>query len=118
MFKKRTHKLWVITGFLQLFMHALLQLFAFHQRFSDNARALGMTPNELVRVEVWRVAGQEVQEKTPSCAGHILLDHLFLMRRQTIHHQMQRPTEVTLKLMSADSNPLALLFTATHQKNY
>ena len=63
MLKKRAHKLWVIADLLQLIVHAPLQFFAFHQRFSGYARALGMTPNKLVRVEVWRVAGQEVQGK-------------------------------------------------------
>jgi hypothetical protein len=44
-------------------MHAILKFFAFHERPSGNARSLGMTPDELVRIQVWRIAGQEMQRQ-------------------------------------------------------
>ena len=44
MLKKRTHQLGVVADFLQLFVHTLLQFFAFLQRPSGYARTLGMTP--------------------------------------------------------------------------
>ena len=90
MLKKRTHQLRFFADLLQLFMHTILQFFVFYQRPSGYARTLGMTPHKLVRVEAWRIARQKVQCQTAICFGHIFLDRHILVRRQTIHHQMQR----------------------------
>lgn len=83
MLKKRTHQLWIVADALQLLMHAFLQFFAFPQRSSGYASSLGMTPHQLIRVQVRRISRQEMQGQTPLRAGHIFLDHLFLMRRES-----------------------------------
>jgi len=48
-----------------------------------------MTPHKLIRIQVWRIARQEMQGPTPLRAGHIFLDHPILVRWQSINHQMQ-----------------------------
>ena len=69
----------------------ITQLFALAQWVACHSSAFGMTPNQLVRIEVWRVAWQEVQSQTPLRAGYVLLDHSFLVCRQPVYHQVHRP---------------------------
>lgn len=90
MLKKRTHQFWIVADFLQLLMHTILQFFAFLQRPSGYARAFRMTPHQLIRIQVWRITGQEMKRQPPLCAGHVIFDHLLLVRRQTINDQAQR----------------------------
>jgi len=52
--------------------------------------ALGMTPDQLVRIEIRRIAGQEVQRKQPLCVLHVLLDDGLLVRWQAVNDQMNR----------------------------
>ena len=61
MLEELADELFVFADFLQLFMYALLQLFALHEWFSGHAGSLGMTPGKLIGIEVGRVARKEVQ---------------------------------------------------------
>lgn len=89
MLKNRTHQLGIGADFLQLLIHAILQFFTFLQRPSGYARKLGVTPYQLIRIQVWRIAGQEMQRLTPFRAGHIFLNHRLLVSVQAINHKMQ-----------------------------
>ena len=90
MLEKRTYQLGVIADLLQLFLHAIMQVLALHQRPSGHARALGMAPDKFVRVQVWYVAGQKMQRQTPLRVSNIGLDDRLTVRRQAINDQMQR----------------------------
>lgn len=71
------HKLRVSPNLCKLFVNPGPQLFALLQRASRHAGALDVTPHQLIRIEVRRVTGQEVQSQFPLGAGDIFLDDGF-----------------------------------------
>ena len=69
MLEEGTNQGAVIGDGLQLVVNSALQLFACFQGRASNPCALGMTPDQLVGIEVRRIAGQEVQGELASGAG-------------------------------------------------
>lgn len=89
--------------FFRPFMVAILKSLAFHQWPTGNARALGMTPHQFLRIRVPSIDGQEVQCQLASRAGHIALHHLLLVCRQAI----RRGAPLPLSLQSVVMRPSA-----------
>jgi hypothetical protein len=63
MLEERAHELRVSSNLRELFVNPWPQLFALLQRASCDAGALDVAPHQLIRIEVRRVTGQEVQSK-------------------------------------------------------
>jgi hypothetical protein len=61
MLKKRSNQSGAVTDIGELFANALGEFFAPHQRTSGNAGTFGMTPNQLVGIQIRCVTRQEVQ---------------------------------------------------------
>ena len=78
--EERPNKRAIVGDGLQLFVNPALQFFSRPQRGARHARALGMTPHQLIRIQVWRIARQEMQRELARRAGHVLLDHGLLVR--------------------------------------
>lgn len=66
-------------------------IFTFLQRPSGYARELVMTPHKLIRIQVGRIAGQEVLCKTTHGTGHIFLCHRLLVCWQSIAFRLRLP---------------------------
>src|ERR1700687_1414566 len=99
MLEERAHELRVSSNLRELFVNPWPQLFALLQRASCDAGALDVAPHQLIRIEVRRVTGQEVQSQFALRAGDVFLDDGFLMRRQYIDDQMNRLATIEHQLL-------------------
>src|ERR1700691_3366937 len=97
--EERSHELRVSPNLCKLFVNPWPQLFALLQRASRDSRALDVTPHQLIRIEVRRITGQEMQSQFPLRAGDIFLDDGFLMRRQSVDDQMNRLLAIEHQLL-------------------
>ena len=90
MSKERPDERAVAGDSLQLVVNAALQFFSCPQRRARHARAFGMAPYKLVRVQVWRITRQKMQREFARRAGDVLLDQGLFVRGQSIDHQAHR----------------------------
>lgn len=58
-----------------------------------------MTPHQFVRIQIWRVAGKEVQRQFAADRLHVVLDHCFLVRGQTVDDQVKLARAMTHQLL-------------------
>ena len=79
--EERAHELRVSSNLCDPFVNPGSQLFSLSQRAACDAGAFDVAPHQLIRIEVRRVTGQEVQSQFALRAGNVFLDDGFLMRR-------------------------------------
>ena len=65
MFEKRAHQFRIFADFGELCLHTLIQLLTLLQRAARVACPFGMAPHQFIRVQLRRIAWQEVQRQTP-----------------------------------------------------
>lgn len=86
MHKERANQVWTRGDVGQLSMGTVGQLFARSQRTTRDAGSLGIAPDPLVRIQVRRIAWQEVQRQLSLQAVDVGAHDCGLVRRQTIDH--------------------------------
>src|SRR5690554_1516927 len=91
MFKERPNQLWTTRKMAHLLINSLGQFFAFLQRPSSHAGALCMAPHQLIGIQLRGVPRQKMQRQLAIETLDVGLDHLALVRRQSVHDQMQGP---------------------------
>ena len=90
MLEERANQLWIVPDFGKLSRYARLQFFAFLKWPAGIAGSLGVTPHQFIGIQLRGIAWQKVQRQSALRGGHIGLDDLGLMRRQSVQYQMQR----------------------------
>lgn len=74
----------------QAFAQFCREFLALTQWPAGDAGTFDMTPGQLVRIEIGRIPGQEVQRELALGRGHVFMHRGFLMRRQAVAHQTHR----------------------------
>lgn len=83
MSEERPDKIRIVGYISELFVNALCQIFAAHQRAPGDTRVLRVAPDQFVGIEIGRVTRQEVQGQLTAGVGHGFPDAGLLMRRQS-----------------------------------
>ena len=90
MLKEGSYQSRTTTDLRQLLRHLGFERLALPKRTPGRPRPFCITPHQLIRVQVWGLAGQYMQRQLALECGNILRDRFRLVRRQAIQDQMQR----------------------------
>lgn len=81
MLEEAADKLRIVSDFVKLLIDLGLELLALLQGPARHTGSLGVASDQLIRIEVRRIARQKVQREFALRAGHVLLDDGFLVSR-------------------------------------